>query len=158
MADGLGHAQDAATLRERGRNWRKVWDPQVRDAETGFTGFPRPRTEDGQWYGMAVPVAGAAGRAGPGRSDGRPRAGRPPPRRVLRDGCAAGRPAQRRPQGVGGRAVQLLQPVPLQPEQRAGPALAVAVHADRPAVEDRCGGACRAAVVHQCAERRDRQR
>ncbi|MCQ9325345.1 glycoside hydrolase family 92 protein, partial [Staphylococcus aureus] len=31
-------------------NWRKVWDPQVRDAETGFTGFPRPRTEDGQWY------------------------------------------------------------------------------------------------------------
>ncbi len=50
MADGLGHAQDAATLRERGRNWRKVWDPQVRDAETGFTGFPRPRTEDGQWY------------------------------------------------------------------------------------------------------------
>ncbi|HBK45311.1 MAG TPA: alpha-mannosidase, partial [Xanthomonadaceae bacterium] len=50
MADGLGHADDAAVLRERGRNWRKVWDPQVRDAETGFDGFPRPRAEGGQWY------------------------------------------------------------------------------------------------------------
>lgn len=50
MADGLGHADDAATLRERGRNWHKVWDPQVRDAETGFTGFPRPRDEHGKWY------------------------------------------------------------------------------------------------------------
>lgn len=49
MADGLGHAQDAATLRERGRNWRKVWDPQVRDAETGFTGSRArvPRTASG---------------------------------------------------------------------------------------------------------------
>lgn len=50
MADGLGHADDAAVLRERGRNWHKVWDPQVRDAETGFSGFPRPRDENGRWY------------------------------------------------------------------------------------------------------------
>ncbi len=50
MADGLGHADDAAVLRERGRNWHKVWDPQVRDEETGFTGFPRPRDEHGEWY------------------------------------------------------------------------------------------------------------
>lgn len=50
MADGLGHADDAAALRERGRNWHKVWDPQVRDAETGFSGFPRPRDEHGKWY------------------------------------------------------------------------------------------------------------
>ncbi|HBN53248.1 MAG TPA: alpha-mannosidase [Stenotrophomonas sp.] len=50
MADGLGHVDDAAVLRERGRNWHKVWDPQVRDAETGFSGFPRPRDEHGKWY------------------------------------------------------------------------------------------------------------
>lgn len=50
MAEGLGHTADAALLRERGRNWRKVWDPAVRDEETGFSGFPRPRGEDGNWY------------------------------------------------------------------------------------------------------------
>lgn len=50
MAGALGHADDAAVLNRRGRNWRSIWDPSVRDAETGFTGFPRPRTEDGAWY------------------------------------------------------------------------------------------------------------
>ena len=50
MADGLGHTDDAATLRTRGGNWHKVWDADVRDAETGFTGFPRPRDENGKWY------------------------------------------------------------------------------------------------------------
>jgi predicted alpha-1,2-mannosidase len=50
MAEGLGHTADAALLRERGRNWQKVWDPAVRDEETGFSGFPRPRGEDGKWY------------------------------------------------------------------------------------------------------------
>lgn len=50
MAEGLGHAADAAVLRQRGRNWRNVWDPQVADAGTGFRGFPRPRTEGGDWY------------------------------------------------------------------------------------------------------------
>lgn len=50
MAQGLGHADDAALLRQRGRNWRKVWDADVRDEEAGFTGFPRPRMEDGSGY------------------------------------------------------------------------------------------------------------
>jgi len=56
MAQGLGETADAARYRERGRNWRKVWDADVRDKERGFTGFPRPRTLDGQWY---VPEEGA---------------------------------------------------------------------------------------------------
>lgn len=55
MADGLGLGEDVAVLRERGRNWRKVWDADVRDEETGFTGFPRARMEDGGWY---VPADG----------------------------------------------------------------------------------------------------
>nr|WP_295378531.1 GH92 family glycosyl hydrolase [Pseudoxanthomonas sp.] len=55
MADGLGLGQDVAVLRERGRNWRKVWDAGVRDEEAGFEGFPRPRMEDGSWY---VPADG----------------------------------------------------------------------------------------------------
>lgn len=55
MADGLGLGGDVAVLRERGRNWRKVWDASVRDEETGFSGFPRPRMEDGSWY---VPADG----------------------------------------------------------------------------------------------------
>jgi len=50
MAQGLGQADDAAILRERGRNWRKIWDADVRDDETGFIGFPRPRLEGGNWY------------------------------------------------------------------------------------------------------------
>ncbi|MEA5668220.1 GH92 family glycosyl hydrolase [Stenotrophomonas sp. MH1] len=50
MADGLGHADDAQVLRVRGGNWHKVWDADVRDAEAGFSGFPRPRAEGGQWY------------------------------------------------------------------------------------------------------------
>ncbi|ALN80933.1 alpha-1,2-mannosidase family protein [Lysobacter antibioticus] len=50
MADALGHNADAATLRERGRNWRKVWDAEAADPELGFRGFPRPRLDDGQFY------------------------------------------------------------------------------------------------------------
>lgn len=50
MADALGHSADAATLRERGRNWRKVWDAEAADTELGFRGFPRPRLDDGQFY------------------------------------------------------------------------------------------------------------
>ncbi len=50
MAGALGHADDAAVLKQRGRNWRTVWDADVRDEEAGFAGFPRPRVEGGQWY------------------------------------------------------------------------------------------------------------
>ena len=50
MAGALGEAGDAGALAKRGRHWRNVWDPAVRDMETGFTGFPRPRTDDGGWY------------------------------------------------------------------------------------------------------------
>lgn len=56
MAQGLGETADAARYSERGRNWRKLWDADVRDKERGFTGFPRPRTLDGKWY---VPKEGA---------------------------------------------------------------------------------------------------
>lgn len=49
MAGALGHADDAAVLRQRGGNWHRVWDAQARD-ESGFTGFPRPRMEGGGWY------------------------------------------------------------------------------------------------------------
>ncbi|KHL52506.1 GH92 family glycosyl hydrolase [Xanthomonas cannabis] len=51
MAQALGHSDDSAQLRARGGNWHNVWDADVRDAETGFAGFPRPRLEDGNWYG-----------------------------------------------------------------------------------------------------------
>ncbi|KHL55376.1 GH92 family glycosyl hydrolase [Xanthomonas cannabis] len=50
MAQALGHSDDSAQLRARGGNWHNVWDADVRDAETGFAGFPRPRLEDGNWY------------------------------------------------------------------------------------------------------------
>jgi predicted alpha-1,2-mannosidase len=56
MASALGEGQAAATLRERGRNWRKVWDADVVDAQLGFRGFPRPRIEGGDFY---VPTHGA---------------------------------------------------------------------------------------------------
>ena len=55
MAGALGHGSDADVLNRRGRNWRTLWDADVRDEEAGFSGFPRPRTEDGQWY---VPASG----------------------------------------------------------------------------------------------------
>ncbi|PPU38467.1 GH92 family glycosyl hydrolase [Xanthomonas arboricola] len=50
MAHALGHTDDSALLRKRGGNWHHVWDAGVRDADTGFSGFPRPRLEDGSWY------------------------------------------------------------------------------------------------------------
>jgi len=50
MAGALGEGQDAALLRQRGNNWRNVWDPGVVDTETGFKGFPRARMTDGSWY------------------------------------------------------------------------------------------------------------
>jgi len=68
MASALGEDAAAATLRERGRNWRKVWDADVVDADTGFRGFPRPRTEDGSWY--TPPRAGYSPRSQHGFHEG----------------------------------------------------------------------------------------
>jgi predicted alpha-1,2-mannosidase len=56
MGAALGQTTDAAVLRRRGGNWRNVWDAGVRDPESDFTGFPRPRMEDGEWF---TPPAGA---------------------------------------------------------------------------------------------------
>lgn len=50
MADALGEKADAAILKQRGRNWQNVWDKSARDPQLPFTGFPRPRTDDGQFY------------------------------------------------------------------------------------------------------------
>lgn len=56
MATAVGETGAAATLRERGRHWRRVWDADVADTGSEFRGFPRPRTEDGNFY---VPAHGA---------------------------------------------------------------------------------------------------
>ena len=50
MAESLGEQADAAELRRRGGNWRQVWDPRLKEKESGFTGFPRPRLEGGDWF------------------------------------------------------------------------------------------------------------
>jgi predicted alpha-1,2-mannosidase len=50
MAEALGETADAAILRQRAGNWRKVWDSTAKDAELGFTGFPRAKLDSGQWY------------------------------------------------------------------------------------------------------------
>ncbi|MGN6112927.1 MAG: GH92 family glycosyl hydrolase [Luteimonas sp.] len=50
MASGLGETAPAATLRARAGNWRRVWDPDVRDPSLGFAGFPRPRIEGGAFF------------------------------------------------------------------------------------------------------------
>ncbi len=50
MAQALGQGEDATALRQRGGNWRRVWDPDAADKELGFRGFPRPRTDDGAFY------------------------------------------------------------------------------------------------------------
>lgn len=56
MGEALGQTTEAAVLRRRGGAWRNVWDAGVRDPESDFTGFPRPRMEDGEWF---TPPAGA---------------------------------------------------------------------------------------------------
>ena len=50
MARALGHSADAADLARRGGSWRKLWDTQLQEAESDFTGFPRPRLDDGRWF------------------------------------------------------------------------------------------------------------
>ncbi|MFI9817424.1 GH92 family glycosyl hydrolase [Saccharothrix variisporea] len=53
MAEALGHVEDAAELRRRGRNYRTLWDGTVTDR--GLTGFPRPKTADGRWLAEFTP-------------------------------------------------------------------------------------------------------
>ena len=50
MAGALGHDEDAAALRKRAGNWRTEWDPNLHEAESGYSGFPRPRLQDGSWF------------------------------------------------------------------------------------------------------------
>lgn len=50
LAEAVGAKDDAAALRRRAGNWRNVWDAELKEAETGFTGFPRPRMEGGDWF------------------------------------------------------------------------------------------------------------
>jgi predicted alpha-1,2-mannosidase len=50
MAKALGHADDARLLGQRALNWRRVWDADVIDKQTGLRGFPRPRVQDGSWF------------------------------------------------------------------------------------------------------------
>ena len=50
MAQALGHDDDATDLTRRGGSWRRLWDAQLREADSDFTGFPRPRLEDGRWF------------------------------------------------------------------------------------------------------------
>jgi predicted alpha-1,2-mannosidase len=50
MAGALGENDAAAKLRARGGNWRRLWDAELVDKDTGFRGFPRPRVEDGSWF------------------------------------------------------------------------------------------------------------
>lgn len=50
MAAALGESADAAELRGRGGNWRRVWDARLAEEASGFTGFPRPRLEGGDWF------------------------------------------------------------------------------------------------------------
>ena len=50
LAEAMGADDDAAALRVRGANWRKVWDAKLSETESGFSGFPRPRVEGGDWF------------------------------------------------------------------------------------------------------------
>jgi predicted alpha-1,2-mannosidase len=55
LAEQVGARKDAATLRARSGNWRNLWDAQLKEADSGFSGFPRPKLEGGAWF---VPPAG----------------------------------------------------------------------------------------------------
>lgn len=50
LADALGAKDDAAALHARSGNWRKVWDAELKEKESAFVGFPRPRMEGGEWF------------------------------------------------------------------------------------------------------------
>ncbi len=55
LAEAMGAKDDAVALRARAGNWRKIWDADLKESESGFSGFPRPRMEDGEWF---TPPAG----------------------------------------------------------------------------------------------------
>jgi predicted alpha-1,2-mannosidase len=57
MAGALGRPRDAVTFRDRGRDWRSVWDPSVVDPDRRFQGFPRPRTRNGAWVAPYEPIS-----------------------------------------------------------------------------------------------------
>lgn len=50
LAEAVGATDDAAALRKRSSNWRTLWDAELKEKESDFVGFPRPRMEDGEWY------------------------------------------------------------------------------------------------------------
>jgi predicted alpha-1,2-mannosidase len=50
LAEAVGAGEDAATLRTRSGNWRRIWDAKLSEKESGFAGFPRPRLEGGDWF------------------------------------------------------------------------------------------------------------
>jgi predicted alpha-1,2-mannosidase len=47
VAEKTGHADEAAVLRQRAQNWRKVWNPQA--SSDGYAGFIMPRYADGRF-------------------------------------------------------------------------------------------------------------
>jgi len=50
LAEAVGAKDDAAALRTRSGNWRNIWDAKLSEKDSGFTGFPRPRMEGGDWF------------------------------------------------------------------------------------------------------------
>jgi predicted alpha-1,2-mannosidase len=50
LAEAVGANDDAAALRKRSGSWRNIWDAKLSEKESGFTGFPRPRMEGGDWF------------------------------------------------------------------------------------------------------------
>ena len=142
MADGLGHVRRCGRPARTRRQLAQVWDADVRDDETGFVGFPRPRLRGrrlvyafgqaatarvrnhGFHEGTAWQYQWLVQQDVPGLVEamhGTEKAGQRLDR-FLRLRRAHPGSLARRAQGVGSGALQLLQPVPLQPEQRAGPA------------------------------------
>ncbi len=58
LAAGLQHGADAAKYRQRGKNWRNLWNPEQRDlyrdtqdevVHSEFVGFLQPRLLNGSW-------------------------------------------------------------------------------------------------------------
>jgi predicted alpha-1,2-mannosidase len=50
LAEAIGAKDDAAALRARSGNWRKLWNAALTEPESDFIGFPQPRLEGGEWF------------------------------------------------------------------------------------------------------------